>query len=80
MFVKISANVSLVTQRKLEIEKELQTSVSFLNTVIDRNNQLVQNELIGRKRASIALINDTFDRIIATLKIKQEDLINSIEK
>lgn len=78
MFVKIISNSSLLCQRKLDVEKELQTSISFLNTVIERNNNVIQNELIGRKRASIDLLNDTFERMITCIRIKQEDLIRSI--
>ena len=48
----------------------MQTSLLFLNSIIERNNILIQSELNQKKRLQVSIINDVFDRLIGALKTK----------
>lgn len=53
----------------------MQTSLTFLNSLIEKNNNLSQIELKSKKQIQIQGINDIIERLISSLKIKQQDLI-----
>lgn len=48
----------------------MQTSLSYLTTIIERNNNFVTTELQNKKRELTQNINDVIERLIGALKIK----------
>ena len=79
-FSKIQIINQQYSQRKIDSERDLQTSLSYLSTLIERNNSIQQQELGLQKRSEVALISETIETLISCLKAKQKQLIESLTK